>query len=269
MSKEETALEVRLDYQETMSSREKIEDLLGQALVLVKEAQSLADKVGADFGTFSYYRQGYCLFNKQSPIPAVMKYFDACAWDRFFEASGIGQFMSEKARQKWKEAIAEQKVEQLTPENIKATFEALMNQSSEFLVDGVVAIARLIAWDRVSNTPTMITPKVILKSFCDSNRRIRYGSPGELDDLDRCLRTIEGKEDPPARTSTWHYWLNSVRYEEKYQGVYFDIRICASVGTCHIKFNDRGIALLPELNRLLATRYPSVLPPVRTTKKRS
>jgi hypothetical protein len=267
MSSNEIAL--RLDCEQTIHARDKVEALLNQARDLVMEAQKLADNVGADFEVLTYYKQGeFSIFSKRSPVPAVMKYFDACAWDRFFEASGVGQFMSMDARLRWKQAIQERKVEKLTPENIKATFKGLMDQASEFLVDGAVALAKTIAWDRVTNNPTAVTSKCILKSFCQSDRSIRQGSLGTLDDLDRCLRTIEGMEGPPLPASTWEYRVLSYKYEQAYEGTYFDIRICPSVGTCHVTFNARGVKLLPELNRLIATRYPSVLPPVRTRKSK-
>jgi hypothetical protein len=271
MEKMENAIERRLGFAETIEARESIAKSLQEARDLVCKAQKLANRIGCDLGHFTYFERGvHSLFRDANPVQLYLKYFDACAWDRFFVASGVGQFMSEEARRKWSQEIHDMNVGELTPENIKATFKALMDQSSEFLIDGIVAVAKRIAWDRKTNTPCQITPKVILKHFYGRISTC-HGSIGCLDDLERCLRVIEGKDGVPVRGELWSDrlpYLTPGGSAIPYAGKFFDIKVFPGVGTCHLNFNERGRALLPRLNQLLATRYPHVLPPEKPAKQR-
>jgi hypothetical protein len=263
MNRESTALELRLDFGDTIELRAELEAHLVEARVHIEKAKELAARVGCDFDRLTYdHRRDPNFFCRESPVPHVMKFFDAAAWDRFYNASGVSQFMSESARGEWRTAIYELNVGPLTAENVKATFAALMERSSEFLVDGLVAVARSISWNHATNTPHMVTPRLILKAFY-TRGSISETSAGTLDDLDRCLRVIAGKDDPPLDSSLWRRRLPyaAPRFGQVLAGKYFDVKIYSGAGTCHLSFKDEGLELLPQLNRLLATRYPSTLPP--------
>lgn len=261
-----TELELRFDFQATIDVRAQVEALLDKSRENALAAQRLIERVGGDFAILGYRDRGHnTFFDVATPIPHLMKYFDSCAWDRFFRASGVGRFMSQSARDEWARGIQELKVEPLTPENVKATFKALMERSNEFLVDGIVDVAKRMSWDYKTNTPCVIGPKVLLSSFMSQHGSLHETSSGKLDDLERCLRVIEGKEEPAS------YWSNTLPYsspKHEYSGLYFSIKIYGGSRTCHLKFNERGLEWLPQLNQLLATRYPSVLPPTRPEKKK-
>jgi hypothetical protein len=105
-------------------------------------------------------------FCEEGGADYYVKRMDAAFWDELLERSGLKTFMDAATRERWRNAIKEAHVPELTLANITATFGELYEQRGEMFERGVVAFFHKLSWDYKTNSPVKLGKRLVLTHAC-------------------------------------------------------------------------------------------------------
>ena len=275
-AKPEVALEKRLSLTEILTIRGEINDRASEVRALLLESHKLGQRLGFDlsatmagYGRIGHGRGINMCSLRESPVMQVLRAFDACAWQFLLDAADLPRFMGPAERDKWHRQLESDALPELSQENVEATFAQLMASRHAMMVDGFVTLMKRLSWDYKTNTPCQLGPKIIMENVRDRHGYANSDKCMALDDLDRVFFVLAGTEVPPAHAR----WYSRLCYKRESiagliaEGTHFTVKTYKN-GNAHIAFHADALPLLGDINRLVATRFPSNLPPPRKTKRK-
>jgi hypothetical protein len=247
---------------------------LKQVLDLLAEAENLATAAKIDFPTFviddSGRRHGgslrlsgrYADSKKPGEVEeAIRRFIDASAWQYLMAESGLRTFMDAATREKWRKALSEEKVPELTEANIEATFASLYSARGEMFEQGVIACFKSLSWHYKTNLPQKFGKRIVIahmtgyysSSKCD-----------QLDDLMRVFHVLDGKPEPDHRGGMYALLSNAGAFYRdktgKCENDYLKLKWFKN-HNAHIEF--RRLDLVEKLNGIIAKHFPNALPAPR------
>lgn len=191
--------------------------------------------------------------NHSEDMEAMMKGYDAKAWEYLMDASGLESLMSTSTCEGWHKQISNCETPPLTKENIVATFKDLFVRKDEIFEQGVIEAFRSCSWDHKTNQPVKFGKKVIFAG--------RWGNSHlqEVDDLRRVLHVSDGKPQPDHRHGVYAEFL---RHDSigLFEDDYVQVEKFKN-GNVHCKFKRPD--LTTKLNAILAKHHPNALPAPR------
>lgn len=101
-------------------------------------------------------------FTSDRGVETAIKKIDAGYWSFLLEQSGMGSFLDATARAEWRKAITEETVPDLTPENVRATFQGLYAARGEMFERGVCELFRKLSWHYKTNSPVRLGKRINL-----------------------------------------------------------------------------------------------------------
>lgn len=216
--------------------------------------------------TFQYFTKGN---TRDSYIPAkfcelggAIKALNASFWKKAIYATGVMELLPSKQRDDWEQKFHNLEVPDFTPESVYSTIEEILINRGNHFLDKVDGVFHSLSPEHITNSPSGFKSKLIINYVVDR----KFLSPnhnqcGVLDDLSAVLYTVNGV--PPELCGRAYHSIYSLSKDEKWgewvemDGGFYKIKIHKS-GTAHIMIDELTSL---KLNRVLAQRYPSAIPP--------
>lgn len=269
MANSEKALAVRLSIETAVDLRSQVEAHIRAAAEQLRAAQKLTQKFGCDLAyacgpeahRWAYTGSANLVRGKEEDIALVCKYVDSEIWSYLFEHADLARVMSTDAINQFRADVHALNILPATQANIEATFAGLVANKGEMLADGVESVARRISWDHKTNSPWKFTPKFITKSAVRKSGcvlDVRESFSGALDDLHRFFCHLQNRP-APSREARPGYAMRYI-FRPKFDFEFFSVKLFKTTFTAHVSFTKAGLELLPQLNKILAKRYPHCLP---------
>jgi hypothetical protein len=199
------------------------------------------------------------LFNvpNHKQMATAQQRMDKLLWRNLMEKSGLRQYMSTKMLEEWDAILYDERkpVPELTLEAVRATFEGLSNNRYEMMIDAVVELFKSMSWSYANNLPHKLGKKLILTHMNTYSRSVN-----RLNDLERVVNMIQNGKPYDDRLGEIYYKASMKNNSGSHDHGWCTLRWFKN-DNCHVLFSDK--ALVDELNKLIATRFPAALPPVK------
>lgn len=280
------ALARRLTVAEVLALRMQVQAAADDFIRAAQRLAELAEPIGCDFEeitTAGYWGRNHprhaleALSAKATDREIkIMRFFDLRAWEFLIGLTGVYKVMnSSKQRELQEQFNMHDELPALTAENVEATLRGLVDRSHEMMVDGLVDLMKKLSWDYKTNTPCILERRFIMKRVTCMYGYGEHHACGVLDDLDRALFLLRGVERP----GDYGHWYQRIQaapgrgrnlsavHEELVVGAHCSVRTHKN-GNGHITMHDDVLEYLAEINRLVAARFPTNLPPQRAEKRR-
>lgn len=188
-------------------------------------------------------------------IGRATREMDASFWRRAFDLTGFKQLMDAEAVADFERSLQPTPPE-FTDANIRATFIDLHGKSAQMFRRGIFNVFRYLSDDYKTNSaePFRIGRKCVMgwmvgPSF-KRGLQIRIGAGDKLNDIDRIIKTVDGKQFKPRETE---YAINaSLEKGEVFEDEYYRAKGFKN-GNLHIEFKRAD--LLDALNEQIALHY--------------
>ena len=181
---------------------------------------------------------------------------DTKLWRRAFDLTGFKQLMDAEAVAEFERSLSPHPPE-FTEANIRSTFVDLQLKAGHMFRRGIVNVFRRLADKYKTNAaePFKVGRKVVMSYMVDSGFqkglriRISYGSE-HLNDIDRVVKTLDGKEFKPRslESDMNAAFTNTDPFEDDY----YRARAFKN-GNLHLEF--KRLDLLEKLNEQIAEFY--------------
>lgn len=200
-------------------------------------------------------------------IDGGVKALDARYWSEVITLTDMNRLMPASRRNEWSESIQRLDTPAFNEENVRATLESLAAQRSSFFAEKVDGIFRALSHEHVTNRPEGFSKKLITYvHHGDGCILSSTGNVEQLQDLRSVIATLMQRDEPP-------HWVTSEVLRGLHQNSRFGqwveldggalaVRLYRK-GTCHVRVHA-DIAW--QLNRVLASRYPSAIPARHRTR---
>jgi hypothetical protein len=185
-------------------------------------------------------------------------------WRKLIDESGMKTFMGAKAISEWDEMVIEpskfKDLPEITVDNIQATFEALHKDKGTMFNRAVIDVFKALSWDYKSNIPHKFGKKVILGFIYAYGK---HASKDKINDLERAFFVLDGRNVPDWRDAAGTQIHDKAckfggTKPMQFEFDYFNVKTFKN-GNAHVVFTQPG--LVDQLNKIIATAYPSCLPP--------
>lgn len=181
---------------------------------------------------------------------------DAKLWRRAFDLTGFKQLMDAEAVAEFELSLSPHPPE-FTEENIRSTFLDLRQTSGHMFRRGIVNVFRRLSDKYATNAaePFKVGRKAVMSYMIDSwisNKliiRTGYGSD-HINDIDRVIKTLDGKEFKPRQLEGDMNAAFSVR--QVFEDDYYKAKAFKN-GNMHLEF--KRLDLLDKLNEQIAEFY--------------
>lgn len=207
--------------------------------------------------------------NLWDPVGAI-KALDAAFWSKSIHLTELLNYMPQKRRDEWNEQIQKRTCPAFEEQTVRATLQDLLGKRHQFFAERVDGLFRSLSNDHVTNSPAAFGKRFILGymlhdygSWCS----FRSERAGLINDLRCVIAKFMGREEPgysstdalvKSMQANWGEWI----YVD---GNAFKIRLYKK-GTAHIEVHPD---MAWRLNSVLASIYPSAIPPEFRTKQKS
>lgn len=264
-----------LSIENLLRMREAIKERLTSALVILKEAEEIAEAAKLGSVTKLFYGQGRY---QNAPsifegVDACMPWIDAGGWEHLMSESGLWSGLDSIARSEWRKGIESSKCPELTLENVEATFEKVFADRQQIFERGVVAMFRGLSWDYKTNSPTRFGERLILTRLLDvwgygKDRYItglHHAAQNQIDDLARVMSLLDGKPEDDHRNSVGRKLSEAIREERsgkigcqpgQWECELFSIRWFKN-GNGHLTF--KRLDVVEKMNAIVAKHYPGAI----------
>jgi hypothetical protein len=249
-----------------LQQREAVLDRVRQAQDLLLEARSIA--LAAHLVESDGHRDFLRLLrggNSYAVVPllegdfmaSTQKRVDAAAWSWLMHESGLRTFMDTDTRARWDKQIDVGDTPEMTPDNIRSTFQGLYAQRASMFEQGVLSVFNRLSHNYKTNSPVRFGLRII--------KRLGWGGHFEkkeidpLEDLQRVFCVLDGQPEEDHRQGLFR---RLYAHHGESRGVlcdrYMKIRWHKN-GSGHISFLRPD--LVERLNAILVKHYPNALPP--------
>lgn len=240
-----------------INQRAAIMQRLEDAKRLYDEASSIAQQMGIDrLPSAVWLERGRqdLEIQRGNFLDGMSKAIDSAAWTMLMNDSGLRTFMCASAREEWDRQLRSGSVPALNAENVRNTFANLYGEREEMFERGVIECFQKLSLDYKTNSPCRFGKKIIMRFFGALGWSADYKACDKLDDLERVLHVMDGKQEPDHRDG-WNRRL-PMRVTEA-ESEYLQVRRFKN-GNAHVVF--LRLDLVEKLNAILAKHYPGALP---------
>lgn len=225
-----------------------------EALRLLSDARRITDMAKQGLDQLGSYLMPHSAQLRESH-EQVTRELDRAMWRRAFDLTGFKQLMDAEAVADFERSLHPAPPE-FTDANIRATFIDLHQKSGAMFRRGIVNVFRYLSDDYKTNAkePFKVGRKVIMgwmigPSF-QRGLQIRIGSGDKINDIDRIIRTLDGKQFKPREVE---YAMNAAFTDGKiYECDYYRAKAFQN-GNLHLEFKRAD--LLDGLNDQIAEHY--------------
>ncbi|WP_157968180.1 DUF4942 domain-containing protein [Cysteiniphilum litorale] len=174
----------------------------------------------------------------------AIKNIDRTIWMHLAEKTNLFSLMSAQSQSDWRSRVNYgNDFPEATRENIISTFEELHANKGSIFQQSVLDVAKsLNVYCYKTNKPLKFGKKIIKSMACDSRfgfLSVGYNFTNELNDLERCLDVITGKQAKNHRGEMVSAKLSDHKgFDQLFESLYFNIKFCKN-GNAHIIFNDQ------------------------------
>lgn len=209
-----------------------------------KRAEELCKSVGTYIFPVHQFR-GY------NGIESLTRDVDRRMWRQTMEISGFNKYMDKVARNEFTDSL-EKSPPEFNIDNVRNTLISSYNQADTFMKRGIVQLFRNLGAQYKTNDAFKISKKIILRNwftvFCGS-LSVNYNQEPEMNDLDRVVRTLDGKEFKEHHFSqSMRKMISSMEYEDEY----FKIKAFKN-GNAHLWLKREDIT--DKINDIIAEYY--------------
>lgn len=225
-----------------------------EALRLLSDARRITEIAKAGLDQLGSYLMPNAAQLRESH-EQVTRELDRAMWRRAFDLTGFKQIMDAEAVADFERSLFPSPPE-FTGANIRATFIDLHQKSGAMFRRGIVNVFRYMSDDYKTNAkePFKIGRKVVLTwiigpSF-QRGLQIRIGAGDKINDVDRIIRTLDGKQFKPREVE---YSMNAAFTDGNvYECDYYRAKAFKN-GNMHLEFKRQD--LLDGLNDQIAEHY--------------
>lgn len=209
-----------------------------------QRAEELCKQTGAYIFPVHQFR-GY------NGIEHLTRDVDRRMWRQTMEISGFNKYMDKVARKEFADSL-EKNPPEFNVDNVRSTLLSSYNQADMFMKRGIVQLFRSLGAQYKTNDAFKISKKIILRNwftvFCGS-LSVNYNQEPEMNDLDRVVRTLDGKEFKEHHFSqSMRKIISSMEYEDEY----FKIKAFKN-GNAHLWLKREDIT--DKINDIIAEYY--------------
>lgn len=231
-----------------------IEDLIQDRDAIILELANMdkckqrAEELCKSVGSYIFPIQQFRGYNG---IESLIRDVDRRMWRQTIEISGFNKYMDKVARQEFTDSL-EKNPPEFNIDNVRSTLLSSYNQAEMFMKRGIVQLFINLGAQYKTNDAFKIGKKVILRNwftvFCGS-LSVNYNQEPEMNDLDRVVRTLDGKEFKEHHFSqAMRKMISSMEYEDEY----FKIKAFKN-GNAHLWFKREDIT--DKINDIIAEYY--------------
>lgn len=222
------------------------------ALAMARQAYQLLNAAEATLKALSNLIWPFDAHPRNS-LDETTREIDRRLWRHAFDKTGLMQYMDAQARREFERDLDKAPPE-FTEDNCRSVLLSTAQQTDLMFASGLYNVFSALSKHHRTNTrePFKVNSKAILEwattSWC-GRIRLRYGSINDqLNDIDRVIRTLDGKPHHAMALSTA---INGAfaAGQPAYEDAYYRIKGYKS-GTLHIEFKRRD--LLDKANRVIA-----------------
>lgn len=226
-----------------------------KAIELHQQARRVNDLVGDTLKRFGDFMMPRGMQFDECEERAIWD-LDTKLWRKAFDLTGFKQLMDAEAVSEFEKSLSPHPPE-FTEANIISTFASLHQDAGHMFRRGIVNVFRRLADKYKTNAaePFKVGRKVVMSYMVDSGFqkglriRISYGSE-HLNDIDRVIKTLDGKEFKPRslESDMNAAFTNTDPFEDDY----YRARAFKN-GNLHLEF--KRLDLLEKLNEQIAEFY--------------
>lgn len=225
-----------------------------EALRLLSDARRLTALAKAGLDQLGSYLMPNAAQLRESH-EQVTRELDRALWRRAFDLTGFKQLMDAEAVAEFERSLHPAPPE-FTDANIRATFIDLHQKSGTMFRRGIVNVFRYLSDDYKTNSAEAfrIGRKCIMSWMVGPSFKrglqIKIGSGDKLNDIDRIIKTVDGKQFKPRELE---YAMNAAfERGEVYECEYYRAKAFKN-GNLHLEF--KRLDLLDGLNDQIAEHY--------------
>ncbi len=202
----------------------------------------------------------YCFPYEADPrlsLEEFKKELDKRLWRHAFNKTGLSQYMDAKAKRQFEESL-ERKPPEFSMDNVRTNVLSTAQNAELMFARGLVEFFLQLSKGHKSNTnePFKVNKKAVL-TYITSNwlgklsiRIASYGGGNTIDDMDRVIKTLDGKKHQPRSLETA---INTAWAEgEPFEDEYYHIKGFKN-GNAHVIFKRQD--LLNKANKIIADYY--------------
>ena len=207
-----------------------------------------AEKLCKEVGTYIFPVHQ---FRGYHGMEALTRDVDRRMWRQTMELTGFNKYMDKVARNEFTDSL-EKNPPEFNIDNVRNTLISSYNQAETFMKRGIVQLFRNLGAQYKTNDAFKISKKIILRNwftvFCGS-LSVNYNQEAEMNDLDRVVRTLDGKEFKEHHFSqAMRKIISSMEYEDEY----FKIKAFKN-GNAHLWLKREDIT--DKINDIIAEYY--------------
>lgn len=233
-----------LDYCET---RQRVFVSLERAHALFEQAEKKFKEVDR----YGFSRDSLPI----NSLEQTKRSIDEKLWREAFDKTGFLQFMDEQAKTQFFKEVRETTPE-FTESTIRATFLSLAQEAETMFARGLVNVfLRLSKHHRTNtNSPFKVNARAIIPYIVVSNwsrgRQLRYDASGQINDIDRVFKVLDGKKHDPR---TLEFAINAaLAHLEVFDDDYYQVKGYGN-GNMHMLFKRND--LLERANKIIHDYY--------------
>ena len=227
--------------------------LYSQALRLIEESEKGLKEI--DHYLFPYRA------TPDMSLEEFRKELDQRLWRHALDKTGFFQFMDRQAHREF-DAGLDKNPPEFSEDNIRSTLLEVASQADELFARGLVNVFRRLSKEHKSNTnePFKVNRKAVMTYMLDTywakasggGLKISYrqGASDEINDIDRVIKVLDGKEHHPRALEIA---INEAfQTSNVYEDEYYLIRGFRN-GNLHITFKRED--LLDKANKVISQYY--------------
>lgn len=190
-------------------------------------------------------------FRGYNGIEHLTRDVDRRMWRQTMEISGFNKYMDKVARKEFADSL-DRSPPAFNIDNVRNTLISSYNQADTFMRRGIVELFRSLGAQYKTNDAFKISKKIILRNwftvFC-GDLSINYHVEPEMNDLDRVVRTLDGKDFKEHHLSQS---MRKVAASKEYEDEYFKIKAFKN-GNAHLWLKRDDIT--DKINDIIAEHY--------------
>lgn len=228
-----------------------------RGLAMLADAFKMFDNAREEIGQIGPYAFP-SLAGPKMDMEEIIRYIDQRMWRLAFDRTGLLQIMDAKAVKEFEAGLEKKDAPAFTMDNIRTTYLHVYQQREELFSRGIVNIFRRLCREYKTNAEAAFRipeGKIIVtwwaeRSYGGKGLRIRYERQEEVNDLDRVIKILDGKQHIPQslHTAINAAWGNDQVFEDDY----YQFKGYKN-GNAHVKFKRPDI--IEKANELIHNYY--------------
>ena len=230
--------------EDIVEARDKALDLHIHAYKTMQKSQDVCNQMGNYLYPLA--------FNSSLKCPdEFRKELDRRFWRHAINKTGFNKYMDKVARNDFDISL-EKNPPEFTMDNIRETLISSYHNAEHFFNRGLVNLFKRLEGKYKTNDAFKVSKKIILTNWfvCSYGElMLNHYNEGEINDLDRIIKTLDGKE---FKEHGFSYELRQARNNKEYENEYLKIKMFKN-GNCHLWFKRMDI--LDRINEIIAAWY--------------